>query len=134
MAMHKYNCIDSLRAAGFAYEDATALRRISMTLNRWFELECGGGNDYASWSIERDETTNKPYLVTHPYSGKSYRRAVPDREKGAEKCLAKILSRYPDFAAYIQSDPRGASLYILRKTSTPQPYEQFYTQGIAVYR
>lgn len=134
MTKHKYSCIDRLRTEDFSYENACALRRISMTLQRWFELECGDGNDFASWAIERDETTDKPYLVTYPHDGRSYRRAVPDREKGAEKRLAKILSRYPNFAAYIQSDPRGASLYILRKATTPLPYEQFYTQGIAVYR
>lgn len=33
---------------GIAYEDACALRRIALTLRRWFELECGDGNNHGS--------------------------------------------------------------------------------------
>ena len=39
-----------------------ALRRISMTLSRWGELECGDSDNYKSWSIERDKETDKPYI------------------------------------------------------------------------
>ena len=35
------SAINSLTNAGIQYQDAVQLRRISMTLNRWFELECG---------------------------------------------------------------------------------------------
>ena len=40
--------------------DAESLRRISMTLRRWFELECGNSNDHGSWAIVRGYKTNKP--------------------------------------------------------------------------
>ena len=32
---------DTLRSLGFSNEEADKLRRISMTLRRWHELECG---------------------------------------------------------------------------------------------
>lgn len=36
------------------YSAVKTLRRAQMTLHRWAELECGDGNDYASWAIERE--------------------------------------------------------------------------------
>lgn len=39
--------------------DAAALRRISMTLTRWHELECGTDRGH----VKRDEKTGKPQLV-----------------------------------------------------------------------
>ena len=44
--------IRRLQEAGISWEHANTLRRISMTLQRWGELECGDGNDYASWRSE----------------------------------------------------------------------------------
>lgn len=84
-----------------------------MTLHRWYELECGDGNGY----IERDETTGKPYYVNcnSRYFGANDPRArwpIPDREKGAIRRLDKIMARYPELAYYLQTDPRGASLYL----------------------
>jgi hypothetical protein len=48
-----------LAQLGIGYYDAEQLRRIAMTLHRWFEMECGDGRG----CIERDETTNKPYWL-----------------------------------------------------------------------
>lgn len=104
-------------ARGISMDDAYALRRISMTLQRWHELECGDGNDYASWAIERDEATGKPYMVTHPNAGKTHRHPVADRKKGALRRLDTIMARYPELSAYVQTDPRGAALYVYNKAS-----------------
>lgn len=41
----KYDCIAALERAGMKYRDAVQLRRISMTLHRWHELECGDSNN-----------------------------------------------------------------------------------------
>ena len=117
-------------------DDALALRRISMTLHRWHELECGNSNDWASWAIERDEETEIPYLVTHHYSQtKPIRRRIADRETGARKRLAKILESRPGLSAYIQGDPRGAALYILRPGDIPEGAEPMscYHRGICIY-
>jgi len=111
MHPRKYDCVQTLQAAGIPYEDACALRRISMTLHRWHELECGTDNSR-----------------TH------------DRERGALKRLAAIMARYPGFAAYVQGGPRGCALYVLTPeqlariadSGSTLELECSYSRGIAV--
>jgi hypothetical protein len=127
-----------LQGLGISLDDALSLRRISMTLHRWHELECGDGNDYASWCITRGTKANgefihdengKPYLERHIHSeNKARYEAIADRERGAKKRLAAILARYPTLSAYVQGDPRGAALYILK------PGDTEYNHGVAVYK
>ena len=114
-----------LMSFGFSADEFVRLRRISLTLRRWHERECGidGG------CIERDDK-DRPYWVTD--RGSRYR--IPDRETGARNRLATILKGKP-VQAYIQTDPRGAALYILRPGDIPEGYgvESCYTRGICVY-
>lgn len=139
---------DVLQSLGFTSEEADTLRRISMTLRRWHELECGTDGGY----IERaDDGAGAPYWM-NANSGKSYR--IPDRETGAKKRLAAILERrnaYGDvqehanggctiskrapLTTYIQTDPRGAALYIIRPGDVPEgaSVDSYYTRGICVY-
>lgn len=121
--------LNQLENVGISYEDATALRRISMTLHRWHEMECGIDNG----CIERDEETDKTYWLN---SYTMRRSPIADRETGAKKRLAKIMSRYPTLGFYIQGDPRGASLYILRPGDVPEgkDADAYYSRGIAVYK
>lgn len=128
------NNIDALRRAGLSYDHAIALRRISMTLHRWHELECGTDRG----AIERDETTGKTYWLDARHD---MRWPTPDRETGARKRLAKIMAHYDgtegrmSFHAYIQGDPRGCALYIIRPGDVPLGghVESYYNRGIAVY-
>ena len=132
----RHRTYNALQALGFTFDECEKLRRISMTLHRWHELECGNSNDWASWAIERDEETEIPYLVTHHYhQNKPTRRRVADREAGARKRLAEILESKPGISAYIQGDPRGAALYILRPGDIPEGAEPMshYHRGICVY-
>ena len=126
-----------LERAGISYNDALALRRISMTLHRWHEAECGTGNG----CIERDEATGIPYWhnARSSYLGANDRRAysrIPDRETGALKRLKAIMARYPTLGYYVQTDPRGAALHILRAGDVPEGQDPdcFYSRGIAVYK
>lgn len=114
--------VNSLLNAGIKYDDIAPLRRIAMTLHRWHELECGT----ETGSICRDETTGKPYWLD-ANSGRHYPAA--DRETGALKRLSAIMARYPDLAAYVQGDPRGAALYIGAGLT-----DSDYTRGVAVYK
>jgi hypothetical protein len=133
-----YN-FDRLLSAGISYPDAVSLRRISMTLHRWHELECGDGNNYASWCISRGKKTDgvfeyddngKPFLERHPHtSSKAQYTPIADRERGAMKRLAAIMAGYPNLTAYVQGDPRGASLYIGEHLT-----DSNYNNGIAVYK
>ena len=138
--------IEHLREAGISSEDAHALRRIAMTLHRWHELECGSGNDHASWCITRGRKVGKlfehdekgfAYQEVHShYSNKPEYTRIPDREGGALKRMAKIMVRYPGMSAYVQSDCRGAPLYILRPGDVPDGgnVASYYSHGIAVYK
>lgn len=42
----------------------------------------------------------------------------------------------PHLSAYVQGDPRGAALYILRPGDVPEGEnaESYYSRGVAVYR
>lgn len=119
-------CIARLTAIGIAYHDAIVLRRISMTLHRWHEHECNG-------VIQRDEGTGKPYWH---YSGGERSGIAPDREAGALKRLKSILTKYPELGYYVQGDPRGCALYILRPGDVPEGKEAdaYYSRGVAVYK
>ncbi len=127
------NMLARLERLGITPDDALALRRISMTLHRWYELECGTGDG----CIERDEATEKPFMVRwNSYTGKRQQWAIPDREKGAIRRLNAIMARYPSLSYYLQTDPRGAPLYILRPGDIPEgkDVEAYYNRGIAVYK
>lgn len=130
-----------LSELGIGYDDAQKLRRISMTLRRWFELECGTGDDRVTLSIEREGENGdgKPMLRRQWRDGRGEymdsKHPTADREKGARKRLAAIMARYPDLMEYVQGDPRGASLYLLRKSDL-QPGDKLdcmYSRGIAVF-
>jgi len=120
--------INALAKCGIPLGDAEALRRISMTLRRWHELECGQEHG----CVERDEETGKTYWL-NAMSGKRY--STPDRETGARKRLAAIMARHPTLRAYIQGDPRGAALYILRPGDVPEGADDgaYYSRGVCVY-
>lgn len=154
-AVRRVRQADQLRGRGFTPEECDQLRRISNTLQRWFELECGDSNEYASWAIERDgdEDDSVPYMVRHVYGhgrgpDRTIRTRIADRETGARRRLAGILADRnvrarrvgidnvkTDFTAYIQTDPRGAALYIIRPGDVPEgeAVSGYYTRGICVY-
>ena len=132
MNKEQYQMIRALETEGVTYQDAQALRRISMTLHRWHEMECG--------CIERDEQTGIPYWynANARYLSANDPRAyirIPDREKGALKRLDVIMARYPHLTHYVQGDPRGCALYILRMQDIIEELEadSYYNRGIAVY-
>lgn len=77
---------------------------------------------------------------------------IPDRETGALRRLAKIMRAVnerrfvvdaastldphcDDLTTYIQTDPRGAALYILRPGDIPAgcSVKSCYTRGVCVY-
>jgi len=134
----------ALRSLGFTQTEAEQLRRISLTLHRWHELECGveGGG------VERDEQTGKCVWYSS-YSGK--RTPYADRETGALRRLSAIITarnarssgEYPDgrrqtrfdVQSYVQGDPRGCALYIIRPGDVPEggDIDSWYSRGLAIY-
>ena len=84
----------------------------AFALHRWHELECGTGNDSGSWVVVRgrkdggefiSDDDGKPFIAHHPPQGKTRYSPIADREGGALKRLAKIMSRYPGYQAYVQT-------------------------------
>ncbi len=150
----KFELFARLSELGFTYEEATQLRRISMALHRWAELECGDSNDFSSWCISRDDETGKPFMEVHPHrEGKVRRYAVADRESGALRRLKAIvdarnkregepsslaqsfgLSR--DLIPFHQTDPRGCALYLVKANDLPngdrEQIDSCYNRGLAV--
>lgn len=133
----KFELFTRLQSLGFTYDEAAALRRIEMTLQRWAERECGDGSN---WAIERDETTGRPFNVYHG-EGRSRRYAIADREAGAlRRCAAIIAARNArnsdagPLSFYHQGDPRGCALYILQPGDVPAGEDAgcYYARGVAV--
>lgn len=130
---------DRILGLGITFEDAQALRRISMTLHRWHELECGDGNYYASWCVVRGrkvgaafeyDDNGKPYLERHAHTAnKPTYTLIADRERGALARLAEIMARYPKLGAYVQGDPRGCALYVGEGLT-----ETNYSRGIGIWK
>jgi hypothetical protein len=114
------------RGISLSFDEANTLRRAQLTLHRWAELECGDGNDYASWSIERDEATGKPFFCRYPHDGKMYRTRIADREAGALKRVKAICGAH-GLHFYHQTDPRGCALYV----SNEPLLDHNYTRGVA---
>lgn len=116
---------------GIDFREVDALRRIEMTLSRWGARECGDEHGNA---IERDEVTGKPYATYERSSGARGRYLIADKETGALKRLDRIMAKYPELVAYHQGDPRGCSLYVVKRSDIPQGEDigSYYTRGIAV--
>ena len=153
--------------------DAESLRRISMTLRKWFELECGNSNDTQSWAIVRGNWVNNvgackilhrhktrdsvfehdddgtPFIESHVNHWRrdgttgqqvntctTHYHGLDDREAGARRRLAKILANYPGLTAYVQGDPRGCALYIIKSDDIPAgaSIDSCYSRGLAVYQ
>lgn len=163
----------ALLQLGFTSEEAEQLRRISLTLHSWHELECGTDR-YAivrgRWDREKQEFIYDdhgfPFYEFAGGSGQSRYQRTPDRESGALRRLRAIvearnkrnlpiqhttetcpgkpcgsgcshIERPAGFAVsfYIQTDPRGAALYIIRPGDVPDGRDvgSYYDRGLAVY-
>jgi len=125
---------------GLSVSEADTLRLAEKTLHRWHELECGDSNEYASWGIERDETTGKPYMVRHAYpsryspKGLTSRYRIADRETGALKRVNAVIGAHPGLWYYQQGDPRGCAIYVGTMSDIPDgaSLDSCYTRGVAV--
>lgn len=129
-AKKTYQLIERLERRGInaSFDQANTLRRAELTLHGWAEKECGFDGYNTSYVYERDEETGKTYLGIYPYTGKSRRQPIPDRETGALKRVQKVCKELGIFY-YHQTDPRGCALYVDKE---PLPAND-YTKGIAIH-
>jgi len=131
---------------GITYDDARNLRKAAMVLHRWYEMECGSSDDFCSWVVVRGHkdqsgfTYNddgKPFIERHDNKhGHVTYLQIDDRERGATKRIMKIMAGYPGHAFYLQTDVRGAPLYIIPKERIPfgEDIGAYYLRGVAVYK
>lgn len=145
--LRQYTQEQTLQSLGFTRTESQALRRISMTLSRWAEHDCNG-------TIERDESRNNRPFWSHPGAGRHFVAPVADRERGALRRLDAIVTARnvragrvqnagyygvqpstPPLSHYVQGDPRGAALYIIRPGDVPDgaDADSYYSRGIAIY-
>ncbi len=124
--------LDVLASLGIGQADAETLRRISMTLHRWHEMECGTERGAIERAEPDGDKLGRPYWH-NAVNGRQY--PVADRETGALRRLSAIMAKHPTLSTYVQGDPRGCALYILRPGDVPegQDAESYYSRGIAVY-
>ncbi len=111
------------------------MRRISMTLRRWHEREC----DDSYWCLVRGrmvdgdfEYDDDAYEKHAGASGRTCYTRVPDWERIAHEQLGAIISTIKGdlLSAYIQTDPRGCALYILRPGDAySPPHYQPWNEG-----
>lgn len=149
----------ALLAVGFTPDEAESLRRISVRLHHWHEKECGIDSAcIVRGRLEGCEFTyyddGAPYWEHAGASGRNRYTRTPDLERGAMRRLKAIMARVNAERAqtfttprprggpapleplgyYIQGDPRGAALYILRPGDVPEGGDpgSYYSRGICV--
>lgn len=118
---------NALQSLGFTARECDALRRISLTLHRWAEHECNG-------VIQRDGADGDGVPYWHSaHDGRRLYRA-PDRERGALARLAAMF-RGREVTYYVQGDPRGCALYVIRPGDVPAgaDVDAYYSRGLAIY-
>lgn len=139
----KFDLFQRLGALGFTYEEAQSLYRIQLTLNNWSCEECNGTiqrDETTGKPVRVYENSHRVYGGTGSGSQLESRYPIADREAGALKRLAAIIearnsreaSKEPFLAgyeyardngafimAYHQGDPRGCSLYLVKRSDLP---------------
>lgn len=108
--------IGKLCFLGWRYGGVITLLRAATTLHRWAEEECNG-------TIQRDgdDGDGKPYRYFEMRNGEHVKsdRPIPDREKGAQERIRKVL---PDgWQVEFGGDPRGCVV----KVAPPDDSERY---------
>jgi hypothetical protein len=120
---------------GFSLAEVPTLLSVERGLRRWHGLECGSGDSLISVSVERDEA-GKPFrrvqYATHA-GWVDQRTPCRDMEKANLRRLSRLMEGKP-VRAYVQGDPRGCALYILRPGDVPEggDVNAYYYRGIPV--
>jgi ribosomal protein L37E len=102
------------------------------------EAETGNCQSCGDCAPVRHIGTGKPFRRVQYMGagGKWIDRKEPcrDMEKAARKRVANVLQGKSGLSAYIQGDPRGCALYILREGDVPEGKEPcaYYSRGIPV--
>jgi hypothetical protein len=123
-ALRRTMMSDVLRSMGFSPTEAEQLRRISLTLSSWGERECNEDIRIGFYRVDGEfvdaeaaDPAHRRYCRTFTFGQGNFRGyQIPNREAGALRRLKGIMANHRGLLAYHQTDPRGAALYIIRRT------------------
>lgn len=90
------------------------LVRAAKALHSWYESECNG-------TRQQDEVTGQWYWH-NPNTGNRQGKAI-DLEKGAQKSIKQICNN-AGLSYYLQTDPRGGTLYVSTTPLTDSDYNR----------
>lgn len=118
----------SLAHFNLSPDDIAKLLRIEKKLRRWHELQCGvdagrveevGGEGSGKWEFVNRHGNRSP---------------IRDAGKQARKALNACTAGNPDLIFYVQTDPRGYALYLLKKSQveTGEDVNAVYNRGVAI--
>ena len=110
---------------GMFPEDVFKLIQCSRQMNRWGTAHCNG-------DVQTDEDTGKIYRYWGVGDKPPQLVSIPDRGKAILARASKI-ARAHHLYVYHQSDPRGCSLYLLRRKDMKNKDNIQYTNGVALY-
>lgn len=119
--------MDACARLGLSCEEHDILRRASMTLQRWGEMEC-------NHDVNRDEVTNKVTVRYCRNDGNMTKpQRIADRETPAIK-RCKAIADAHGLVFFHQSDPRGAQVYIGKADDLHgAPIDSAYSRLVCVY-
>lgn len=116
----------NLEEVGFSFEEIMELRRLSRCFRRFFERL---RND-----VYYSEDDGKYYRMC---ANSKIVTRYPDLKRRYLKKLRAVFANHPNLTYYIQQDPRGSSLYVIKKTDLEyrlDEMDQIYsTLGIPIY-
>ena len=122
----RYRYFTELQELGLTYEECETLRRASMTLQSWGEMECN--ND-----VYRAGEGGAVWIREQTYNGITKPRRIPDRETPAIK-RCEALCRAHGLIFFHQGDPRGVAVYVGRQEALGGlPVEEGYNRLVAVF-
>jgi len=106
------------RGINVDFDVAHTLRRAELTLHRWAELECGDGNDCASWAIERDES-GKPFRHVYYHNPRGWQVwCLADESEEMVLATRRVFSVRSDAEAYAATVAKSRNPEIRAKNSS----------------
>lgn len=109
-------------------DDIAKLLRIEEKLRRWHELRCGIDAGHVE-EIGSEGSGKWEFVNRH-----GHRSPIRDAGKQARKALNAFTAENPDLIFYVQADPRGCALYLLKKSQVDsgEDVNAVYNRGVAI--
>lgn len=109
-------------------DDIAKLLRIEKKLRRWHELQCGADAGHVE-EVGEEGSGNWEFVNRH-----GHRSPIRNATEQARKTLNAFKTVDPDLLFYVQTDPRGCALYLLKKSQVEsgEDVNAVYSRGVAI--